>query len=224
MPLMSKIGQFAYRSLQLFSLIVFMFSFLSIPTDAALALDSEEIPAHDSAPSTTYEMPEYSIDFEHSVNPGGASFYKHGKKHHKNHVNVHPSPNQNQSQIGIIGNVADGQRQIAQAIASGRGLNFVIANNLRVVRLLPDDTQGRQHQKWIVALDNGQEFMAVFNTDICDRVPLKVGDVITMGGQYIYERDGGLLHWLHDDPKQNRPNGFVEVNGQRFGKVTRPNR
>ena len=61
---------------------------------------------------------------------------------------------------------------------------------------------------------------AVYNSDMenCDRVPLKVGDMVSMGGQFIYTNEGPMLHWLHYDPRGNRPDGFVEVNGRFYCK------
>jgi hypothetical protein len=55
---------------------------------------------------------------------------------------------------------------------------------------------------------------AVYNLDMCERVPLKVGDIISMGGQFIWTNQGALLHWLHFDPRQNRRDGYVELNGK----------
>ncbi len=122
------------------------------------------------------------------------------------------------------GQVSAGQQKVADAQVSGQGLFFAEVRNVRVVKVLPDDTQGLQHQKWVVALDNGNQLMAVYNTDICDRVPVRVGDVMSIGGQYIWDRGGGLLHWLHGDPRHSRPDGYVEVNGRRYGAITHPNR
>jgi len=117
-----------------------------------------------------------------------------------------------------------GQQAIAQAQRSGRGLNFVEVTDVEVVRVLPDDTQGLQHQKWMVALADGSQILVVYNMDICDRVPVQVGQRQSIGGQYIWDRGGGLLHWVHADPRHKRPDGYVEANGVRYGEVTRPNR
>jgi translation initiation factor IF-1 len=114
--------------------------------------------------------------------------------------------------------------EIIDAQASGRGLHYVEIHQAEVVRILPDDTEGSQHQKWLVRLENGATVMAVYNTDICDRVPVLVGDVVSMGGQYIWNKMGGLIHWLHEDPKERRPHGWVEVRGVRYGEFRRSKR
>jgi hypothetical protein len=122
-------------------------------------------------------------------------------------------------QFAWQGDSQDGQGQIDQAQRSHKSLNFVEVKNVTVTKLLPDDNSGLRHQKWIVALANGSSIMGVYNIDMGERIPLKVGDVINMGGQYIWENGGGLLHWLHADPQGRRPDGYVEVNGVRYGDV-----
>lgn len=117
-----------------------------------------------------------------------------------------------------------GQQALADAQASGQGVNFIEVTDVTVVRTLPDDTQGLQHQKWVVALDNGSQVLVVYNIDICDRVPVQIGQKQSIGGQYIWDRGGGLLHWVHADPRQKRPDGYVDVDGVRYGAVTHPNR
>lgn len=110
-----------------------------------------------------------------------------------------------------------GQQELIAAQESNRGVNFVEVKDVKVVRLLKDDLFGSKHQKWVVQLANGREVAAVYNIDVTPRIPLKVGDLISMGGQYIYDRGGGLIHWLHEDRRARRPNGYVELNGVRYG-------
>jgi len=113
------------------------------------------------------------------------------------------------SPIGV-GQDAD----IVAASTSRRSLRYVKGGGMVVVKLLPDDTNGLEHQKWIVRLSNGSTMQAVYNLDMCERVQLKLGDVISMGGEFIWTKGGGLLHWLHFDPRERRQDGFVEVNGK----------
>ena len=115
---------------------------------------------------------------------------------------------------------SSGQQAIISAQDSGQGLSFVEVKNVQVIKILPDDTTGSQHQKWIVSLANGRSLLCVYNMDITSRIPIKVGDVVSMGGQYIYTRAGGLIHWLHADPRGERPNGYVDLNGTRYGAAT----
>lgn len=110
-----------------------------------------------------------------------------------------------------------GQVELINAEENHRAVNFIEVSGVKVTELLPDDVHGSQHQKWVVELANGAAIMAVYNIDVTPRLPLKVGDVISMGGQFIYAREGSLLHWLHEDGRGRRPNGYVEINGVRYG-------
>lgn len=105
---------------------------------------------------------------------------------------------------------------------------WVQGAGMRVVALLPDDNQGLRHQKWTVQLSDGSTIMGVYNSDIADRVPLHVGDVVSMGGEFISDPRGNLMHWLHAEPCPNSPNphrdGFVDLNGVRYGAITHPDR
>ena len=114
-----------------------------------------------------------------------------------------------------------GQKELIAAQESNRGVNFIEVKDVKVVRLLKDDLFGSKHQKWVVQLANGREVAAVYNIDVTPRIPLKVGDLVSMGGQYIYDHGGGLIHWLHEDRRARRPNGYVELNGVRYGAFGR---
>ena len=102
------------------------------------------------------------------------------------------------------------------ALQNGRTVQFLMAVNLEVIQILPDDTSGLQHQKWIVRLSNGKQVEAVYNMDMCPRVPVHVGDRVALAGMFLMTNQGGLMHWLHHDPQGHRADGFVELNGQRY--------
>ncbi len=108
--------------------------------------------------------------------------------------------------------------EILKAMNNRKQVNFVEGSDLEVIKILPDDTSGLEHQKWTVKLSDGRTMQAIYNLDMCERVPLKVGDVVAMGGQFIWTNQGGILHWLHHDPKGRRPDGYVELNGKFFCK------
>lgn len=111
-----------------------------------------------------------------------------------------------------------GDSQIVQALQRHRNVDFVEGSGMTVTRLLPDDNSGLRHQKWVVRLSNGQQITAVYNLDMCPHVPLKVGDVVGMGGQFISTNQGGLIHWMHHDPSGRRPAGYATLNGQFYCK------
>ena len=108
--------------------------------------------------------------------------------------------------------------ELVQAMSDRKTLDYAQGGNLVVTKILNDDKSGPAHQKWYVRLSNGVNMQAVYNLDMCERVPLKVGDRIAMGGQFICFGKGGLLHWLHRDPRGNRPDGYVYLNGKYYCK------
>ncbi|WP_374029869.1 DUF3465 domain-containing protein [Bdellovibrio bacteriovorus] len=122
------------------------------------------------------------------------------------------------SQQAFVVDESASDSDIIRAINDQRRVNFVEGGSMTVVSVLPDDTNGREHQKWTVRLSNGKTMQAVYNLDMCPRVPLKKGDVIAMGGEFVWTQRGGLLHWLHKDPRGNRPAGYVYVNGNYYCK------
>lgn len=105
---------------------------------------------------------------------------------------------------------------LVKAVNNQRRLGFVEGAGMVVIRVLPEDTKGAQHQKWIVRLSNGKHLQAVYNSDMCPKVPVQEGDVVAMGGEFIWTQSGGMLHWLHHDPRGRRPNGYVNLNGKTY--------
>lgn len=107
---------------------------------------------------------------------------------------------------------------LLKALNERKQVSFIEGSELKVVKLLPDDTSGLRHQKWTVKLSDGRTLQAIYNLDMCERVPVKLGDSVAMGGQFIWTKQGGILHWLHRDPKRLRPDGYVHLNGKFFCK------
>lgn len=127
------------------------------------------------------------------------------------------------SQASHPGQVTDDSRLVA-AFKARRGVDFIEAGNLVVTKLLPDDNQGLRHQKWQARLSNGGILTIVYNSDMDEKVPLNVGDVFSVGGQFIWTGNGGLIHWVHDDPKGRRPDGYVLFDGVQYGDLHRSGR
>ena len=107
---------------------------------------------------------------------------------------------------------------IIRAMNARKGLDFVEGGGMVVTRILPDDNSGLKHQKWFVRLSDGREIQAVYNSDMCPRVPIQVGDTVSMGGMFLWLGHNGMIHWLHHDPRGNRPDGYVELNGTFYCK------
>lgn len=84
-----------------------------------------------------------------------------------------------------------------------------------VTRLLADDSSGTPHQRFIVRAASGQTVLIEHNTDIATAIKdLKVGDTVSFAGEYIWNQQGGLVHWTHHDPEGRHPQGWLEHNGR----------
>nr|WP_314486100.1 DUF3465 domain-containing protein [uncultured Kingella sp.] len=87
----------------------------------------------------------------------------------------------------------------------------------RVIKTLPDDTQGSRHQRFIVKLASGQTLLFAHNIDLAPKIRgLKKGDSIAFNGEYEWSEQGGVIHWTHKDPNGRHAAGWLEHNGQRY--------
>jgi hypothetical protein len=85
-----------------------------------------------------------------------------------------------------------------------------------VTRLLPDDNEGSRHQKFLIRATPDLTVLVVYNLDLAPRVPVAVGDSVSVRGEYIWNDKGGLIHWTHKDPAGKHQPGWVDLNGRRF--------
>jgi hypothetical protein len=86
-----------------------------------------------------------------------------------------------------------------------------------VIRILPDDTDGDRHQRFILRLASGQTLLVAHNIDLAPRVaPLSEGDTVEYKGEYAWNEKGGVVHWTHHDPSGNHPAGWLKHDGQTF--------
>lgn len=119
--------------------------------------------------------------------------------------------NQQQNSVGMMND-----SMLIAAVNQERNVNYLEAGNLVVEKLLPDDLSGREHQKMLVRLTNGKTIQVVSNLDFCEHVPVSIGDRIAVGGQFIWTRGGGLVHWVHTDPSGQRQKGYIVFNGKSY--------
>ena len=83
----------------------------------------------------------------------------------------------------------------------------------KVVRTLPDDNAGSRHQRFVVRLSSGQTVLIQHNTDVASRIDvLKAGDVVSFSGEYVWNEQGGLVHWTHHDPAGRHQAGWIKLN------------
>lgn len=86
-----------------------------------------------------------------------------------------------------------------------------------VRRVLADDHDGGRHQRFIVALSSGQTLLIAHNIDLTPRiVGLREGDTVSFSGEYVWNPEGGVIHWTHRDPNKRHPPGWIRHNGELY--------
>lgn len=86
-----------------------------------------------------------------------------------------------------------------------------------VERILADDRDGSPHQRFIIRTGSGISLLIAHNLDLAPRLNgLKVGDAVTVVGEYVWNDKGGLMHWTHDDPQGRHAAGYIEWRGKRY--------
>lgn len=86
-----------------------------------------------------------------------------------------------------------------------------------VIRILPDDTSGDRHQRFLLRLQSGATLLVAHNIDIAPRVePLHEGDTVEYKGEFAWNPKGGVVHWTHHDPAGRHPDGWLRHDGRTF--------
>ena len=91
---------------------------------------------------------------------------------------------------------------------------FMIKFRGTVTATLDDDDVGSRHQRFIVRLKSGQTLLIAHNIDLAPRVSLlKISNTVTILGEYIWNSQGGIIHWTHHDPEGLEPGGWIRHKG-----------
>lgn len=113
-------------------------------------------------------------------------------------------------------NDSDSDGTLAAAYRS-RQSNVQVEGNGIVARLLPDDSNGSRHQRFILRLDSGQTLLVAHNIDLAPRIRgLGEGDSVRFFGEYEWNDRGGVIHWTHSDPAGRHIAGWLEHGGTRY--------
>ena len=100
---------------------------------------------------------------------------------------------------------------------SNRESNLQVAGQGIVTKLLPDDTSGSRHQRFILELSSGQTLLVAHNIDIAPRIDsLRVGDAVQFFGEYEWNPKGGVLHWTHRDTRGTHVAGWLRHKGRTY--------
>jgi hypothetical protein len=87
-----------------------------------------------------------------------------------------------------------------------------------ITRILSDDTVGESHQRFIIILSNSQTLLIEHNIDIAPRVEgITIGSLVYVHGDYIWNNQGGLIHWTHHDPAGKHENGWIVFGNNKYG-------
>jgi len=96
--------------------------------------------------------------------------------------------------------------------------NVEVTADGTVVRLLPDRASSTgMHEQFIIRLSSGDITVEVeHNISIAPRVPVALSDHVIVHGEYVWNAQGGLIHFTHHDPKGTHEGGYIQDNGQTY--------
>ncbi|MBX2868889.1 MAG: DUF3465 domain-containing protein [Acidiferrobacterales bacterium] len=113
-------------------------------------------------------------------------------------------------------NSSDANQRLLNAIASQRSDVQVVGSG-EVVKVLPDDTKGSQHQRFLVKVSPQNVILIAHNIDLAPRVDaLREGDTIRFNGEFEWNDKGGVVHWTHKDPRGKHVHGWLEHDGEKY--------
>ena len=114
------------------------------------------------------------------------------------------------------GGAAPDDSQIERAFKDGTS-NVQVEGEGVVTRILADDLDGSRHQRFIVSLASGQTILIVHNIDLATRIAgLQTGDNVSFYGEYVWNDEGGKIHWTHHDPQGRHVAGWLKHNGRTY--------
>jgi len=99
--------------------------------------------------------------------------------------------------------------RLEQAVANQEYEVWLEELPFEVIKLLKDDLEGSQHQRFLVTAPGLPTFLIAHNIDLAPRVPLREGDRVHIRGRYEWNNKGGVIHWTHHDPKGRKTGGWI---------------
>ena len=132
------------------------------------------------------------------------------------YLGIHQSPTSVQRDAGPAAAGGAEQSTLAQALATHAHGAEVTGSGI-VVKVLRDDREGSQHQKFLLRVESGETLLVAHNIDLAPRVDaLHEGDSVSFKGEYLWNPKGGVIHWTHRDPNGRHAMGWLKHNGQTF--------
>ena len=117
---------------------------------------------------------------------------------------------------GQNGGAAGDDSPIGRAFKN-RTSNVQVEGEGVVTRILADDLSGSRHQRFIVRLKSDQTVLIAHNIDLAPRIAgLQTGDNVSFYGEYVWNEQGGKIHWTYHDPKGRHVAGWLKHNGRTY--------
>jgi len=115
----------------------------------------------------------------------------------------------------------DTESGTVERLFAERRSNVEVTVDGAVTRLLTDDAgPSGTHQRFIIQVAAATQTLLVDNNvDIGKRAPVAVGDTVRIRGEYVWNSEGGLVHFTHHDPQRTHEDGFIELRGVRYSRV-----
>ena len=87
-----------------------------------------------------------------------------------------------------------------------------------VTSVLEDDSgPSGIHQRFIIRLAGSRQTVLVDNNvTIGQRAPVLPGNDVFVHGEYVWNEQGGLIHFTHHDPAHTHEGGWIELSGVRY--------
>ena len=87
-----------------------------------------------------------------------------------------------------------------------------------VTNVLADDSgPSGTHQRFIIRLAGSTQTVLVDNNvTIGQRAPVSPGNDVIVHGEYVWNDQGGLIHFTHHDPAPAHEGGWIELKGERY--------
>ena len=112
------------------------------------------------------------------------------------------------------GKAGDNDTPIGRAFNTGTS-NVQVEGEGVVTRILSDDVKGSRHQRFVVRLASGQTVLITHNIDLASRVDgLREGDNVAFNGEYVWNAEGGVIHWTHHDPERRHVADWIMHDGR----------
>jgi hypothetical protein len=118
-------------------------------------------------------------------------------------------------------NAVNGRERLGYLPVAGaylQGLHDVqVQGEGRVVKMLPDDNEGSRHQRFVVRTSEDVSVLIAHNIDLASRIAnLQLGDQVGFFGEYVWNDEGGIVHWTHRDPRGEHLHGWLKHEGATY--------